>query len=59
MAESEFLVFLGKFICQKCKEEVLSIRLWKETKEFTWMCSKKHISRVAVTKTKRDYEREK
>jgi len=59
VSNEKFKVFPGKYYCQECKEEVLSVRLWGEEAKFTWMCSKKHISRVAVTKTKRDYEREK
>jgi len=59
MADSKFSVYPGKFPCHTCKEEVLSLRLWKETLEVTWMCSKKHISKARFTKTKKDYEREK
>ena len=59
MADSRFSVYPGKFPCHTCKEEVTSLRLWKETLEVTWMCSKKHISKARFTKTKKDYEREK
>jgi hypothetical protein len=59
MAEPKFSVYNGKFPCHTCKEEVLSLRLWRETLELTWMCSKKHLSKAALVKTKRDYEREK
>ena len=59
MAELKFKVFEGKFPCHTCKEDVLSLRLWKETLELTWMCSQKHLSKASVKKTKKDYEREK
>ena len=55
----KFTMYYGKFICQKCEEEVSSCRLWHETKDTTWMCSKKHVSRVnLLPKTKKDYENE-
>ena len=54
----KFKVFEGKFPCHTCKEEVLSLRLWIETTDVTWMCSKKHLSKVKLKKTKKDYERE-
>ncbi len=58
MAE-RFSTFAGQFICQKCNENVDVCRLWSETKDVTWMCSKKHISKVSlIPKTKRDYENE-
>jgi hypothetical protein len=58
MAEKEFTVFAGQAICQKCKEDVMSLRLWASTGDVTWMCSKKHISKVAlvpVKKKKKDF----
>jgi hypothetical protein len=58
MADSRFSTYPGKFPCHTCKEEVLSIRLWKESLELTWMCSKKHLSKASIVKTKKDYERE-
>ena len=58
MAEPKFKNFEGKFPCHTCKEEVTSVRLWKETMDLTWMCSKKHLSKVQMIKTKKDYERE-
>ena len=57
MAEPKFSVYSGKFPCHTCKEEVLSLRLWYETLELTWMCSKKHLSKANLTMTKKDYER--
>lgn len=54
-----FSTYNGKFYCQKCNEEVLICRLWSETRDVTWMCSKKHISKVSlVPKNKKDYENE-
>mgnify|MGYP003350276988 FL=1 len=54
----KFKIFEGKFPCHTCKEEVLSLRLWLETADLTWMCSQKHMSKVKLLKTKKDYERE-
>jgi hypothetical protein len=59
MHNDKFKVFSGEFICKVCKEKVNSLRLWTETANVTWMCSKKHISRVPLIITKKDYEREK
>jgi len=59
MDNQKFAVFQGKFPCHTCKEEVTSLRMWKESLELTWMCSKKHLSRASIKKTKKDYEREK
>ena len=52
----KFIVFTGSFLCQKCNENVKTCRLWHETKDVTWMCEKKHISKVSmISKTKKDY----
>ena len=56
MAEQKFKIFEGTFPCHTCKEEVTSIRLWIETTDLTWMCSKKHISKVQLIKTKKEVE---
>jgi len=53
----KFKIFLGKFNCQKCNEEVNSLRLWLETADVTWMCNQKHISKVSLIITRKDYER--
>jgi hypothetical protein len=54
-----FSIFNGQFYCQKCNEIVDTSRLWTETKDVTWMCSKKHISKVSmIPKTKKDYDSE-
>lgn len=58
MSDAKFKVFEGKFPCHTCKEEVTSLRLWLETTDLTWMCSKKHVSRASLIKTKKAYERE-
>jgi hypothetical protein len=56
---ANFTVYYGKFICHECKAEVKSLRLYPETKEATWMCKDKHLSRVGFgRKKKKDYERE-
>lgn len=58
MAERDFKTFSGKFPCKKCQEQVLSLRLWTESGDATWMCSKKHISKVSLIpkkKKKSDY----
>lgn len=59
MAEKDFKVFFGKFPCKKCQEEVSSLRLWTASGDATWMCSKKHMSKVGLVpqkKKKSDYE---
>jgi hypothetical protein len=58
MSEPKFTVYPGKFPCHTCKEEVKVLRLWHEALELTWMCSNKHLSKAALKKTKKDYERE-
>ena len=57
MSDVKFKVFEGKFPCHTCKEEVTSLRIWRETLELTWMCSKKHLSKANLKMTKKDYER--
>lgn len=55
----KFTTFTGKFTCQKCSDVVDTCRLWFETKDVTWMCNKKHISKISmIPKTKKDYEDE-
>lgn len=56
MAENKFTVIYGKFPCHTCKEEVTSLRSWSETRELTWMCSQKHLSKVKLLKSKKDYK---
>jgi len=61
MAEKDFIVFNGKFACKKCSEPVQSMRFWPDSGDTTWMCTKKHISKVelmAKKKTKKDFTNE-
>jgi len=53
----KFKIFPGKFACQKCNEEVNSLRLWLDSADVTWMCDKKHISKVSLIITREYYER--
>ncbi len=57
---SRYEIFAGKFPCHTCKEEVKNLRMYLETAQLTWMCSKSHISSVNLRpekKSKKDYER--
>jgi hypothetical protein len=56
---SRYEIFNGKFPCHTCKEEVKNLRMYLETGQLTWMCSKNHISSVSLRaekKSKKDYE---
>jgi hypothetical protein len=57
----KYTVYSGKFICKECKKEVLTMRMYPETGEGTWMCSDKHLTKVQIAQTrykkKKDYER--
>jgi len=53
----KFSIFPGNFPCKTCGEEVLSLRLWKESADLTWMCSAKHLSKVPIIMTRKDFER--
>jgi hypothetical protein len=62
MSNQKFSVYPGKWPCKTCDEVVTSLRLWQETGTVSWMCSKKHISKVDLIpnkKRKRDYLNEK
>lgn len=62
MSNQKFSVYPGKWPCKTCDEVVISLRLWQETGTVSWMCSKKHISKVDLIpnkKRKRDYLNEK
>jgi hypothetical protein len=48
-----FTVYHGKFTCHTCKAEVGTLRLYAETKEMTWMCRDKHLSKVYLGKRKK------
>lgn len=56
---AKYSVYAGEFLCQVCKAPVQTIRSYPDTKELTWMCSQKHLSKVEfLKKSKKDYERE-
>ena len=56
---ASYSIYEGKFPCHTCKVEVKTIRVYASTKEATWMCPDKHISKVSFgRKKKKDYERE-
>ena len=48
-----FTVYQGTFLCHTCKTEVKTLRLYAETKEMTWMCKDKHLSRVNLGRRKK------
>lgn len=59
MTTRDFTVYFGKFPCKECGEEVKSLRLWSVAGEATWMCPKKHLSKVDLVpkkKKKKDYD---
>jgi hypothetical protein len=58
---AKYSVYHGVFKCQECGAEVNSLRSYPDTRELTWMCPDKHLSRVDLNarKSKKDYEREK
>jgi hypothetical protein len=61
MAEKDFNIYHGKFPCKKCDEVVTELRLWTLSGDSTWMCSKKHISKVSLIpskKKKKDFDNE-
>jgi hypothetical protein len=55
---SKYTVYNGKFPCHTCKDLVLSLRLYSETKEMTWMCKEGHMSTVNLNtrRSKKDFE---
>ena len=61
MADKDFTIYNGKFPCKKCQEEVTTLRLWVESGDATWMCTKKHVYKVNLMpkkKKKADYKDE-
>lgn len=56
---AKYNIYHGEFPCHTCKVVVKTIRSYPDTKELTWMCPEKHMSRVSlnVKKSKKDYER--
>lgn len=57
---ARYNIYPGTFICHVCKAEVKTLRMYAETKEMTWMCPDRHVSKVDLNtkKNKKDYERE-
>ena len=53
----KFKIFSGKFPCKVCHEEVESLRLWLDSADLTWMCTNKHLSKVPLIMTRKDFER--
>ena len=61
MLDPKFSTYEGKWPCKTCQEIVTTLRYWKETGDATWMCSKRHISKVGLIppkKKKRDFTNE-
>jgi hypothetical protein len=56
---ARYNVYHGLFLCQKCREEVSSLRMYPDVKLLTWMCKEGHLSEVSLEtkKSKKDYER--
>lgn len=56
-----YTIYQGKFVCHECKEVVHTMRNYFVSKQLTWVCSNKHLSKVSLQtkKTKKDYERAK
>jgi hypothetical protein len=54
---AKYSVYPGKFKCQECGKDVMSLRSYSESKELTWMCSEKHLSKInlSLKKKKKDY----
>jgi hypothetical protein len=46
---SKYSIYNGKFACYECREEVSVLRFYQEEYVATWMCSKKHLSKVDFT----------
>jgi hypothetical protein len=59
---NKFTIYEGRWICKTCKEDVRTMRFYKDTGKGSWMCKNKHLTEVQVCqvgyKKKRDYERE-
>lgn len=59
MSKDKFKTYEGTFPCHTCREDVFSVRLWLDTANLTWMCSQKHVTKIPLILTKKDYERKK
>lgn len=53
-----FSTYQGKFICKRCSEEVGSARLWHDTLDVTWQCTKKHVTKVNMDPKRKKHVRE-
>ena len=52
---AKYTVYHGDFRCQECKAKVKTIRMYPDTKQLTWMCEHKHLSKVDLnTRRKRN-----
>lgn len=54
-----YTVYKGEFVCHTCRKRVGTLRHYVESKQLTWMCAEKHLSKVSLNtkKNKKDYER--
>lgn len=50
-----FSTYNGKFMCKRCSEEVASARLWHDTLDVTWQCTKKHVTKVNMDPKRKKY----
>lgn len=55
---AKYSVYVGDFRCHTCKAEVKTLRSYPATKELTWMCPERHVSRIDLNtkKTKKDFD---
>ena len=49
----DFQVYEGKWPCKTCSEVVLTLRLWPDSGDVTWMCTQKHLSKMNLMPTKK------
>jgi hypothetical protein len=57
----DFQVYEGKWPCKICSEVVLTLRLWPDSGDVTWMCTQKHLSKMNLIppkKKKKDFKDE-
>lgn len=54
---AKYNIYHGDFRCQICGALVNSLRSYPDTKELTWMCQDKHLSKVSLNtkKSKKDF----
>jgi len=50
---SNYTIYPGKWPCHTCKEVVLTLRCYAETKTLTWMCKEKHLTTVYLGRRKK------